>query len=54
VYVSQHAANHSERNFRKPEKYVPERWMGDEEYRDDVRESVNPFSFGPRNCLGKK
>jgi cytochrome P450 len=54
VYVSQHAANHSERNFREPEEYVPERWMGDEEYRDDVRESVNPFSFGPRNCLGKK
>jgi cytochrome P450 len=54
VYVSQHAANHSERNFRDPEAYVPERWLGDERYAGDQRDVVNPFSFGPRNCLGKK
>jgi cytochrome P450 len=54
VYVSQHAANHSSRNFKNPDAYVPERWLGDEEYKDDNRESFNPFSFGPRNCLGKK
>jgi cytochrome P450 len=54
VYVSQHATYHSSRNFKNPEKYAPERWLGDEEYKDDVRESFNPFSFGPRNCLGKK
>jgi cytochrome P450 len=54
VYVSQHATYHSSRNFKNPDKYVPERWLGAEEYKDDVRESFNPFSFGPRNCLGKK
>jgi cytochrome P450 len=27
--------------------------MGDEKYKDDNRASLNPFSFGPRNCLGK-
>jgi cytochrome P450 len=54
VYVSQHATYHSSRNFKNPNKYAPERWLGDEEYKDDVRESFNPFSFGPRNCLGKK
>jgi cytochrome P450 len=54
VYVSQHAANHSSRNFKDPEAYVPERWLGDERYKDDNRECWNPFSFGPRNCLGKK
>jgi len=53
VYVSQFSTNHSPRNFKDPNKYVPERWMGDEQYKDDNRESVNPFSFGPRNCLGK-
>ncbi|KAH7076867.1 cytochrome P450 monooxygenase-like protein [Paraphoma chrysanthemicola] len=53
VYVSQHATNHSARNFKDPEAYVPERWMGDEKYKDDKREVVQPFSFGPRNCLGK-
>jgi cytochrome P450 len=54
VYVSQHATNHSARNFKDPEAYVPERWLGEERYKDDVREVFNPFSFGPRNCLGKK
>lgn len=54
VYVSQHATNLSERNFKDAEAYVPERWLGDELYEDDKRETFNPFSFGPRNCLGKK
>jgi len=54
VYVSQHATNHSAQNFRDPDAYVPERWLGDERYQHDKREVVNPFSFGPRNCLGKK
>jgi cytochrome P450 len=54
VYVSQHAANHSDRNFRAPQRYVPERWMGGEEWAGDRREAMQPFSFGPRNCLGKK
>jgi cytochrome P450 len=54
VYVSQHATNHSARNFSDADAYVPERWTGDEKYQDDKREVVNPFSFGPRNCLGKK
>lgn len=53
VYVSQYPTNHSTRNFRDPDAYIPERWMGDERFKDDNREAVNPFSFGPRNCLGK-
>ncbi|KAF2819605.1 cytochrome P450 monooxygenase-like protein [Ophiobolus disseminans] len=53
VYVSQHAANHSARNYVDPEMYVPERWLGEEKYRDDKRGGFNPFSFGPRGCLGK-
>jgi cytochrome P450 len=54
VYVSQHAMNTSARNWKDPEAFVPERWLGDEKYRDDNRATFNPFSFGPRNCLGKK
>ena len=54
VYVSQHTANHSSRNYKDPDVYVPERWMGDERYKDDNRAVTQPFSFGPRNCLGKK
>jgi cytochrome P450 len=46
--------NHSERNYKDPELFVPERWLGEERYKDDKRSALNPFSFGPRNCLGKK
>ena len=58
VYVSQHATNHSARNFTDPAAFAPERWLDGEErpakYAQDKREVVQPFSFGPRNCLGKK
>lgn len=54
VYVSQHATNHSTRNFKNQELFVPDRWLGAVEYQDDNRDAINPFSFGPRNCLGKK
>ncbi|KAJ4349096.1 hypothetical protein N0V95_004877 [Ascochyta clinopodiicola] len=56
VYVSQHATNHSARNFADADAFVPERWLEEERdarYEDDKREVVQPFSFGPRNCLGK-
>jgi cytochrome P450 len=54
VYVSQYATNHSTRNFKDPEAYAPERWLGDKKFKDDNRETVKPFSFGSRNCLGKR
>jgi cytochrome P450 len=33
---------------------VPERWLGDPEYAHDVRGVLQPFSVGPRNCIGRK
>jgi len=56
VYVSQHTANHSPRNFADPEAFIPERWLKDApaKFKDDNHAAMNPFSFGPRNCLGKK
>ncbi|OCK84504.1 isotrichodermin C-15 hydroxylase [Lepidopterella palustris CBS 459.81] len=53
VYVSQHAAYHSSRNFVDPESFVPERWLGDKRFADDKKATYQPFSFGPRICLGK-
>ncbi|USP76606.1 cytochrome P450 monooxygenase-like protein [Curvularia clavata] len=53
VYVSQHSVSHTEYNFKDCDKYVPERWLGDEKYKDDKRDAVQPFSFGPRSCLGR-
>ncbi|TKX20408.1 cytochrome P450 monooxygenase-like protein 40 [Elsinoe australis] len=53
ISVSQYPAYHSDSNFRDPELYAPERWLGDPKYKDDNRATFSPFSFGPRNCLGK-
>lgn len=52
VCVSAYPAYRSERNFKDPDAFVPERWMGDKKYEDDKRSGCQRFSFGPRNCLG--
>jgi len=53
VAVSQYPTNHSERNFRDANLFVPERWLDDPKYANDKKSAFQPFSFGPRNCLGK-
>jgi cytochrome P450 len=56
VTVAQYAAYHSSYNFKDPDSFVPERWLpeGQEEYGSDQKKVFQPFSYGPRNCLGKK
>ncbi|KAJ4235446.1 hypothetical protein NW757_013557 [Fusarium falciforme] len=53
VSVSHWSAYQSEINFRDPKIFVPERWLGDPRYDGDAKEVLQPFSIGPRNCLGK-
>ncbi|KAJ1329927.1 aspirochlorine biosynthesis cytochrome P450 monooxygenase [Microdochium nivale] len=37
-----------------PEQFIPERWLGiDPRYANDRRDTLFPFSTGPRNCIGK-
>lgn len=41
-------------NFRHPESFVPERWLAEsDEYASDQKHALQPFSVGPRACLGK-
>jgi cytochrome P450 len=40
--------------FKDPQSFAPERWTGDERYANDQHSALQPFSFGPRDCLGKK
>jgi cytochrome P450 len=49
-------AAHSPDNFKNPDIFTPERYLpeGAEEYASDRKDAFHPFSFGPRNCLGKK
>ncbi|WPH01316.1 Hypothetical protein R9X50_00415500 [Acrodontium crateriforme] len=57
VGVNHYSACHSPANFHQPEDFVPERWMSGndvpQDYVSDCKEAAQPFSFGPRNCLGK-
>ncbi|KAF3407915.1 Isotrichodermin C-15 hydroxylase [Talaromyces pinophilus] len=54
VGIHQWSANRSSRNFYLPDRFVPERWMGmDKRFDNDKRDACQPFSFGPRNCIGQ-
>lgn len=56
VAVWHWAAYHYSGNFSDAFEFHPERFLqGEKEkYADDKTEVLQPFSFGPRNCLGKK
>ncbi|KAH8653784.1 cytochrome P450 [Xylariales sp. PMI_506] len=54
VSVHHWSTYHSEFNFHNPKKFVPERWLGvDPVYANDILDAVQPFGWGPRNCLGQ-
>ncbi|KAH7048404.1 putative toxin biosynthesis cytochrome P450 monooxygenase [Macrophomina phaseolina] len=59
VSVCNYAANHSAANFALPDDFIPERWLDDDDdenrarFSADKRAAFQPFSYGPRGCLGK-
>ncbi|KAF7593962.1 hypothetical protein BBP40_010469 [Aspergillus hancockii] len=59
VSVHQLAAYYHPNNFKKPEEYIPERWLPEARsdpsspYYNDSREVLQPFNVGPRNCIGR-
>lgn len=55
VGVHQSATYQSSANFTDPKSFVPERWLPEapKRYRNDRKDALQPFSVGPRNCLGK-
>ncbi|CAI7613872.1 unnamed protein product [Penicillium glandicola] len=43
-------------NFAEPNSYHPERWLksnNDPRFKNDKKEALQPFSFGPRACIGR-
>jgi cytochrome P450 len=56
VGVPQAAAYASAVNFTEPESFIPERMLHDHDskYDQDRKAVLQPFSAGPRNCIGKK
>ncbi|GME66093.1 Cytochrome p450 protein [Neofusicoccum parvum] len=53
ISVAQYTAYRSPLNFRDPKSFVPERWLPNTGYDSDKRDVLQPFSYGPRNCVGK-
>lgn len=60
VGVNHLATYHSEKNFHRPRDFVPERWLDNcnesgeaNLLRADTKVAFQPFSVGPRSCLGK-
>jgi cytochrome P450 len=47
------AAYHYFSYFKDAEEFIPERWLGGSEFANDNFAIVQPFSMGPRNCIGK-
>ncbi|KAH4228981.1 hypothetical protein HBI06_091500 [Parastagonospora nodorum] len=47
------AVYNSASNFKDPQKFIPERWLDDERFVNDQKTAFHPFSYGPRDCLGK-
>ncbi|KAL9127951.1 MAG: hypothetical protein Q9217_003264 [Psora testacea] len=53
VQFSAHAAHRSTANFTDPDVFFPERWLGDKRFAADNKEASQPFSIGPRSCIGR-
>lgn len=55
VGVHHWAAYRSNSNFTDSQSFLPERWLADapECYSNDSKAALQPFSMGPRNCIGR-
>lgn len=52
VEVQQWAMGHCASNWENAQQFIPERFLGED--LDDNLEAYQPFSVGPRACLGRK
>jgi cytochrome P450 len=52
VAVSSWAAAHNPANFANCDSFIPERFI-DPAYSTDIKKGYQPFSLGPRGCIGK-
>jgi cytochrome P450 len=54
VDVWQWAVHHNPDHFALPDEFIPERWLDDPRFANDAKRALQPFSIGPRDCVGKK
>ena len=48
-----YAAFRSPQNFTRPAEFDPLRWTDEGRHEKDRLDTLEPFSTGPRNCIGK-
>ncbi|KAF2168707.1 hypothetical protein M409DRAFT_20724 [Zasmidium cellare ATCC 36951] len=53
IMLPQYVAGRLASNFRQAEDFIPERFLGDPRFENDNFAIFQPFSAGPRNCIGK-
>ncbi|KAL8668737.1 MAG: hypothetical protein Q9224_007779, partial [Gallowayella concinna] len=53
VGISQYAVHRREDYFPDANRFQPERWMDKQARSNNNLKAVNPFSLGPRGCIGK-
>ncbi|EKG19741.1 Cytochrome P450 [Macrophomina phaseolina MS6] len=51
VGVPIYAIHHHSELYGKPFDYIPERWL--EDMTPEAQTAFNPFSMGPRSCIGR-
>lgn len=52
MYTSVWTVHHDARYFKRPYDFIPNRWLDPKS--NDVKEASQPFSLGPRSCIGRK
>ncbi|PMD41851.1 cytochrome P450 [Hyaloscypha variabilis F] len=53
LYVTGYACFRNEKNFQQPDEFIPERFLSNTGFDSDNRSALQPFSYGPRNCMGR-
>ncbi|KAK8061106.1 hypothetical protein PG997_015327 [Apiospora hydei] len=53
VAVWHYAISHDPALWTDPMGFHPERFLGDPRFAGDALDAMQPFSLGPRNCIGK-
>ncbi|KAE8389477.1 cytochrome P450 [Aspergillus alliaceus] len=55
VSVAHYSAFRGSANFAEPDTFYPERWLneGHDHFAHDRKEASQPFSYGPRSCIGR-
>lgn len=52
VATEPYAVARDPRYWKDADTFIPERWL--EKDSNDIREASQPFSLGPRGCMGIK